>query len=97
MITKEQAREEVKKLVEKYNKLIESGKAKSYNEKMTKGRVDYSFRIEGIPKLFLEAKSLREDLDRKEFAEQAINYAWHKGATWAILTDFEGIKVFNAE
>ena len=126
MITKEQAREEVKKLVEKYNKLIESGKAKSYNEEMTKkdfilplfralgwsvedgdevtaeekiskGRVDYAFRIEGIPKLFLEAKSLREDLDRKEFAEQAINYAWHKGATWAILTDFEGIKVFNAE
>ena len=126
MITKEQAREEVKKLVEKYNKLVESGKAKSYNEEMTKkdfilplfralgwsvedgdevtaeekiskGRVDYAFRIEGIPKLFLEAKSLREDLDKKEFAEQAINYAWHKGATWAILTDFEGIKVFNAE
>lgn len=126
MITKEQGKEEIKKLVEKYNKLVESGKAKSYNEEMTKkdfilplfralgwsvedgdevsaeekiskGRVDYAFRIEGIPKLFLEAKSLREDLDRKEFAEQAINYAWHKGATWAILTDFEGIKVFNAE
>src|SRR3989344_2570880 len=126
MITKEAARGEIKKLVEKYNKLVESGKSKSYNEEMTKkdfilplfralgwsvedgdevtaeekiskGRVDYAFRIEGIPKLFLEAKSLREDLDRKEFAEQAINYAWHKGATWAILTDFEGIKVFNAE
>lgn len=126
MMTKEQAREEIKKLVEKYNKIIEAGKVKSYNEEMTKkdfilplfralgwsvedgdevtaeekiskGRVDYAFRIEGIPKLFLEAKSLREDLDRKEFAEQAINYAWHKGATWAILTDFEGIKVFNAE
>src|SRR3989338_3475730 len=126
MITKEQGKEEIKKLVEKYNKLVESGKSKSYNEEMTKkdfilplfralgwsvedgdevtaeekvskGRVDYAFRIEGIPKLFLEAKSLREDLDRKEFAEQAINYAWHKGATWAILTDFEGIKVFNAE
>ena len=126
MITKEQGKEEIKKLVERYNKLVESGKAKSYNEEMTKkdfilplfralgwsvedgdevtaeekiskGRVDYAFRIEGIPKLFLEAKSLREDLDRKEFAEQAINYAWHKGATWAILTDFEGIKVFNAE
>src|SRR3989338_696621 len=126
MITKEQGKEEIKKLVEKYSKLIESGKAKSYNEEMTKkdfilplfralgwsvedgdevtaeekiskGRVDYAFRIEGIPKLFLETKSFREDLNRKEFAEQAINYAWHKGATWAILTDFEGIKVFNAE
>lgn len=126
MFDKEKAREEVKFLIEKYNKLVESGKLKSYNEEMTKkdfilplfralgwavedgeevtaeekisrGRVDYAFRIEGIPKLFLEAKALKVDLDKIEFAEQAINYAWHKGATWAILTDFEGIKVFNAE
>jgi len=126
MFDKEQAKEEVKKLIEKYNHIVESGKLKSYNEEMTKkdfilplfralgwsvedgeevtaeekisrGRVDYAFRIDGIPKLFLEAKALKVDLDRTEFAEQAINYAWHKGATWAILTDFEGIKVFNAE
>ena len=32
LITEEQGREEIKKLVEKYNKLAESGKAKSYNE-----------------------------------------------------------------
>jgi len=123
---KEKAKEEIKLLVEKYNRLVEAGKVKSYNEEMTKkdfilplfralgwsvedgeevtaeekiskGRVDYAFRIQSIPKLFLEAKSLKEDLDKIEFAEQAINYAWHKGATWAILTDFEGIKVFNAE
>ena len=36
MITKEQTREEIKRLVEKYNKLVESGKVKSYNEEMTK-------------------------------------------------------------
>jgi type I restriction-modification system DNA methylase subunit len=123
---KEKAKEEIKLLVEKYNRVVETGKVKSYNEEMTKkdfilplfralgwsvedgeevtaeekiskGRVDYAFRIQSIPKLFLEAKSLKEDLDKIEFAEQAINYAWHKGATWAILTDFEGIKVFNAE
>src|SRR3989344_5177706 len=126
MITKEQGKEEIKKLVERYNKLVESGKAKSYNEEMTKKdfilplfralgwdvedgdevsaeeniskkRVDYAFRIEGIPKLFLEAKAIKVDIDKKEFAEQAINYAWHKGATWAVLTDFEVVKVFNAE
>ena len=126
MNNKEKAKEEIKLLVEKYNRLVEAGKVKSYNEEMTKkdfilplfralgwsvedgeevtaeekiskGRVDYAFRIQSIPKLFLEAKSLKEDLDKIEFAEQAINYAWHKGATWAILTDFEGIKVFNAE
>jgi len=126
MSNKEKAKEEIKLLVEKYNRLVETGKVKSYNEEMTKkdfilplfralgwsiedgeevtaeekiskGRVDYAFRIQSIPKLFLEAKSLKEDLDKIEFAEQAINYAWHKGATWAVLTDFEGIKVFNAE
>lgn len=123
---KEKAKEEVKKLVEKYNNLVESGKVKLYNEEMTKkdfilplfralgwnvedgdevgaeqkisrGRVDYAFRIDGIPKLFLEAKPLKADLDKTEYAEQSINYAWHKGATWAILTDFECVKVFNAE
>ncbi len=126
MLDKDTAKEEIRKLVEKYNRLVESGKLKSYNEEMTKkdfilplfralgwsvedgeevtaeekvsrGRVDYAFRIEGIPKLFLEAKALKIDLDKVEFAEQAINYAWHKGAMWAVLTDFEGIKVFNAE
>jgi type I restriction-modification system DNA methylase subunit len=29
--------------------------------------------------------------------EQAISYAWHKGCTWAILTNFEKLKIFNAE
>jgi len=36
-------------------------------------------------------------LDKPEFADQAINYAWHKGCTWAVLTDFESMKIFNAE
>jgi type I restriction-modification system DNA methylase subunit len=76
---------------------VEDGEEVTAEEKVSRGRVDYAFRIDGIPKLFLEAKALKIDLDKVEFAEQAINYAWHKGATWAILTDFEGIKVFNAE
>jgi len=128
-LTKEQAKEEVKKLVEKYNRIVESGSIKRYKEedtkaefieplfealgwdvrntenddevvreeKISKGRVDYSFRIKGIPKFFLEAKALKEDLDNINFVEQAINYAWHKGCTWAVLTDFEVIKIFNAE
>jgi len=118
-LTKEQAKEEVKKLVDKYNRIVESGSIKRYKEedtkaefieplfealgwdvrntenddevvreeKISKGRVDYSFRINGIPKFFLEAKALKEDLDNIKFVEHAINYAWHKGCTWAVLTD----------
>ncbi|MFH1977955.1 MAG: N-6 DNA methylase, partial [Candidatus Aenigmatarchaeota archaeon] len=69
----------------------------STEEKISKGRVDYAFRINGIPKLFLEAKSLKADLDKPIWSQQAINYAWLKGTTWAVLSDFEGLKVFNSE
>jgi type I restriction-modification system DNA methylase subunit len=69
----------------------------SAEEKISKKRVDYGFRINGIPKFFLEAKSFKEDLDDRKYIEQAINYSWHKGCTWAILTNFESIKIFNAE
>jgi len=66
-------------------------------EKASKGHVDYGFRINGIPKFFLEAKSFKAGVDDDKFAFQAINYSWLKGCTWAILTNFETIKIYNAE
>src|SRR3972149_2434408 len=69
----------------------------SAEEKISKKRVDYGFRINSIPKFFLEAKSLKEDLDATKFVEQAINYSWLKGCTWAILSNFETTRIFNAE
>ncbi len=126
MMDTETIKQEIRKLVEKYNKVVEEKRVGKYNEEMTKKdfilplfralgwntedsnevtaeekiskkRVDYGFRINGIPKFFLEAKALKEDLDNPKFIEQAINYAWHKGCTWAVLTDFESVKIFNAE
>lgn len=128
-MTKQEAKQNIAKLVEKYEKLVDARKVKSYNEAQTrnefieplfeflgwdmrnlenpgevtteenvsKGRVDLAFRLNHIPVMFLEAKALRVDLDEWKWAEQAINYSWNKSVTWAILTDFEGIKVFNAE
>lgn len=61
------------------------------------GRVDYAFLINGFPKFYLEAKALKEDLNKEDFARQAIRYSWNKGVTWAVLTDFESIKIFNAQ
>ena len=66
-------------------------------EKVSKRRVDYGFRINGIPKFFLEAKKLKEDVDDPEYIKQAINYAWHKSCTWAVLTNFKTVRIFNAE
>ena len=69
----------------------------SAEERVSKQRVDYGFRINGIPKFFLEAKSFKEDLDNRKFVDQAINYSYLKGCTWAVLTNFERVVVFNAE
>ncbi|MCK5460273.1 N-6 DNA methylase, partial [Candidatus Parcubacteria bacterium] len=119
---KQQTKEKIKKLVERYEKLS-GAEIRKYNEQQTKDhfirplfeilgwdftkdvwsetdvhgkRVDYAFIAGGITKFFVEAKSLKVDLDIETHARQAINYAWNKGVTWAILTDFEGIKIFNA-
>jgi type I restriction-modification system DNA methylase subunit len=123
---KDKARNDIADLVEKYNKVVEENRVRTFNEETTKKdfilplfralgwkvedskevtaeetiskrRVDYGFRIDGISKFFLEAKSLKADLDNEKYFEQAISYAWHKGCTWAVLTDFEEIKVLNAE
>jgi len=121
----EQARQEVARLVENYQRL-DARTIRAYNEantckdfilplfralgwdvydsaevsaerKVSRGRVDYAFRLGGIPKFFLEAKRFKVDLNDPRWARQVINYAWIKGVTWAVLTDFEGLKVFNAE
>lgn len=60
-------------------------------------RVDYAFHLDGVIKFFLEAKKIEVDLREERWAEQAVFYAWHKSVPWAVLTDFESIKVFNAE
>lgn len=126
---KQKAKKQIQKLVEKYQRVAEAGKIKSYNEAQTRnefieplfgflgwdmrnltidnevtteenvsgGRVDLAFRFNNIPVMFLEAKAMKVDLDEWKWAEQAINYSWNKSVTWAILTDFESIKIFNAE
>ncbi|MGB9592959.1 MAG: hypothetical protein ACPL7R_02330, partial [Anaerolineae bacterium] len=66
-------------------------------EQVSRGFVDFAFRIGGVAKFFLETKKIPEDLSDPRWARQAINYAWTKGVTWAVLCDFEELKVFNAE
>jgi type I restriction-modification system DNA methylase subunit len=69
----------------------------SPEEKVSRGWVDFSFRIDNIPRFFLETKRVKEDLNDKRWVTQAIDYAWTKSVTWALLSDFEGLRVFNAE
>jgi type I restriction-modification system DNA methylase subunit len=69
----------------------------SPEEKTSRGWVDFSFRLSGIPRFFLETKKIAADLADPRWVRQAIDYAWTKSVTWALLSDFEGLRVFNAE
>ncbi|MAG44692.1 hypothetical protein CL633_02280 [bacterium] len=66
-------------------------------EAVSRKKVDYAFKIDGITKFYLEAKKLNENLDQEKWIRQAIEYAYHKSAPWAILTNFKTIKVYNVE
>jgi len=66
-------------------------------EKVSKGWVDYGFRLNSVPKLFVEAKAFSENLDNQKFFEQAVNYAYYKGCPWVVLTNFKTTKILNAE
>ncbi len=69
----------------------------SAEDKISRGFVDFSFRINGIRKFLLETKRIGEDLNKPLWLQQAIDYAYHKGVTWAVLSDFEGLRILNAE
>ncbi len=56
--------------------------------------IDYTFRINGVTKFVVEAKAISEDLDNSTYIKQVIEYAYNKACLWAVLTDFEGIKIF---
>ena len=66
-------------------------------ETVSSGRVDLSFQLHGMPVFFLEAKAIKANLEEWKWAEQAINYSWNKSVSWAVLSDFEGLKIFNAD
>ncbi len=76
---------------------VDSAAEVSAEAKVSRGWVDFSFRLGGIPRFFLETKRIAENLDDPRWVRQAIDYAWTKSVTWAVLSDFEGLRVFNAE
>lgn len=56
--------------------------------------IDYTFKINGITKFVVEAKAVSEDLGNSQYVKQVIEYAYNKACLWAVLTDFEEVKIF---
>ena len=60
-------------------------------------RVDFAFKINGVARFYLEAKPLKADLNNPDYIKQAITYAYSNGVTWAVLTNFEELRLLNAQ
>lgn len=68
----------------------------SSEEQISRKKVDFGFYVRRIPAFYLETKRQSAGVDHPEFVRQAISYSWLKGVTWAVLTNFERLRVFNA-
>ena len=65
-------------------------------EKISGGRVDYSLKIKGSPKIYIEAKPPRAKLTKTEAILQAITYGYNKRSVqWVLLTDFQELRLFD--
>jgi type I restriction-modification system DNA methylase subunit len=65
-------------------------------ENISGGRVDYSLKINGSPKVYVEAKPPRVKLTGEEVVTQAITYGYNKRTVnWVLLTDFTEFRLFD--
>lgn len=66
------------------------------------GDSDYAFILNNEEQFHVEAKAFREDLDgtrrvrgeEQSYPEQAIDYAHHQRCDWAVLTNFEELRLY---
>jgi len=58
--------------------------------------VDYALMLQREPVLFVEAKSLGENLEDRRWASQIISYAAVAGVEWVVLTNGDEYRIYNA-
>jgi hypothetical protein len=57
--------------------------------------LDYALKLDGEPRLYVEAKGLNEKLDDKMFIAQTVNYANNDGVVWCVLTNGSRVRVYK--
>lgn len=58
--------------------------------------VDYALLINATPRLFVEAKSLGENLEDRKWANQIMGYAAVAGVRWVVLTNGDEYRLYNS-
>jgi type I restriction-modification system DNA methylase subunit len=62
-----------------------------------KKKADYTFKINGITRLIIEAKAIGEDIQNPDYETQAITYAFNRACLWAVLTNFVATRVYYVD
>lgn len=76
--------------------LIEAGVGTIEDKRFRHRRCDYFFRVSGFPRFLLEAKKPAVSVDDAEAVFQSKTYAWNAKIPFAVLTNFEGLRLFDA-
>ncbi len=58
--------------------------------------VDYALMLARTPRLFVEAKSLDENLQDRRWANQIVSYAAVAGVEWVVLTNGDEYRIYNS-
>ncbi len=57
--------------------------------------LDYALKVNGEPRLFLEAKAVGKQLEDKAFISQTVNYANNEGVVWCVLTNGIAYRIYK--
>jgi predicted type IV restriction endonuclease len=58
--------------------------------------MDYAFMVNGVPRLLVEAKKLKENMDDKKWRDQMLFYSSQSGVKWCALTNGDIIRAYNS-
>ena len=70
--------------------------SREYRQKSQDNPVDYALFLLRSPCLFIEAKSLEQDLSDRKWQAQVLNYATMAGVEWCILTNGDEYRIYNS-
>ena len=69
---------------------------REYRKKPQDSPVDYALCLLRTPRLFVEVKSLKKNLDDRKWASQVLGYATVVGVEWCVLTNGDDYYLYNA-
>lgn len=69
---------------------------REYKRKPSDNPVDYALFLLRTPRLFVEAKALKENLNDDRWAKQIMGYASVTGVKWVVLTNGNEYRIYNS-